>query len=210
MVYARRADGSTPDRPLAWLRNQVQEATWSPDGRWVLLRTDNGGPGAGDIIGVRTSGDTKPVPLVSSAFTELHPAVSPNERWLAYTSIESGTNEVYVRPFPGTTGGRWQVSDGGGTQPPWSSDGRELYYLDNGQRLIAAQIQPGPTFEATDLKPLFDASGYAGDPFHHSYDVLPGGRGFIFLRPRQSGRLTAPVVVRAENWFADVRARSAH
>ena len=209
-VFVRRADGSTPDRLLARLRNQVQEATWSPDGRWILLRSDNGGPGAGDILGVRTSGDTTPVPLVSSPFTELHPAVSPDGRWLAYTSIESGTNEVYVRPFPGTTGGRWQVSNGGGTQPRWSTDGRELYYLDPNNRVVAARIRPGPTFEATELTPLFDASTYATDPFHHSYDVLPGGRGFIFLRPRQSGRLSAPVVVRAENWFADVRARTAH
>ncbi len=59
-----------------------------------------------------THGDTTPVPLVASPFTELHPAVSPDGRWLACTSIESGTNEVYVRPFPATNGGRWQVSNG--------------------------------------------------------------------------------------------------
>jgi WD40 repeat protein len=206
-IFERRADGSTPDRQLARLDRQVQEASWSPDGRWVLLRTDNGGPGAGDIVGVRTSGDTTPVPLVSSPFTELHPAVSRDGRWLAYTSIESGTNEVYVRPFPGTTGGRWQVSNGGGTQPRWSPDGKELFYLDAGQHMVAAQIRSGTTFEVTELKPLFDASAFTFDPFHHSYDVLPGGR-FVFLRPRQSGRLAAPVLVRAENWFADVRART--
>src|SRR5207244_8588394 len=118
-VFARRADGSSSDRLVVRLDRQVQEATWSPDGQWMVVRTDNGGAGAGDIIGVRTSGDSTPVPLVSSSFTELHPAVSPDGRWLAYTSIESGTNEVYVRAFPGTTGGRWQVANGGGTQPRW-------------------------------------------------------------------------------------------
>ena len=113
-VYARVADGSAPDRLLARLDRQVQEVTWSPDGRWLVLRTDNSAPGAGDLVGVRTTGDTTPVPLVASPFQELHPAVSPDSRWLAYTSNESGANEVYVRSFPGTTGGRWQVSNGGG------------------------------------------------------------------------------------------------
>jgi Tol biopolymer transport system component len=99
----------------------VQEMTWSPDGRWLVLRTDNGVAGAGDLVGVRTSGDTTPVPLVASSFTELEPAVSPDSRWLAYASNESGANEIYVRPFPGTTGARWQVSTGGGAEPTVAS-----------------------------------------------------------------------------------------
>jgi serine/threonine-protein kinase len=208
-IFGRRADGSTADRLIARLDRQVQEAAGSPDGRWILLRTDNGGPGAGDIIGVRTSGDSTPVPLVASPFTELHPAVSPDGHWLAYTSIESGTNEVYVRPFPATTGGRWQVSNGGGLEPRWSPDGRELFFLDGALRLIAAQVRTAPAFEVTELKPLFDASGYTVDPFHQAYDVTPGGRSFVFLRPRQAGRALAAVkVVQAESWFADVRART--
>ena len=134
-------DGSTPERLLARLDRQVQEVDWTPDGRWLVLRTDNGAAGAGDLIGIRTSGDTAPVPLVESNFTELHPAVSPDGHWLAYTSNESGTNEVYVRPFPATTGARWQVSNGGGMQPRWAADGRELFYLDGTGRLVAAQIR---------------------------------------------------------------------
>lgn len=61
---------------------------WSPDGQWIVLRTDDTGPGAGDIVAVRLSGDTTPVPLAASPFTELHPAISPNGRWLAYSSNE--------------------------------------------------------------------------------------------------------------------------
>jgi serine/threonine-protein kinase len=207
-VYQRVTDGSEPDRPLARLDRQVQEVAWSPDGRWLVLRTDNGARGAGDIVGVRTSGDTTPVPLVSSDFTELHPSVSPDGRWLAYTSDESGANEVYVRPFPSATGGRWQVSNSGGSEPVWSPDGRELYFLNGAQHLVAATIRATSTIDVTDLKPLFDASALAIDVFHTSYAVLPGGRGFVFARQRTERTTAQPALVEAENWFADVRART--
>jgi Tol biopolymer transport system component len=210
-VYVRVTDGSAPDHPLVRLDRQIQEVGWSPDGRWLLLRTDNGAAGAGDIVGVRTNGDTTPVPLVATPFTELHPAVSPDGRWLAYASNESGTNEVYVRPFPSTTGGRWQVSNGGGIEPRWSGDGRELYYLDGTSHLVAAEIRKSPTFDVAELRPLFDASRFAIDIFHASYEVLPGGRGFIFARQRATDHgAVQPAVVQAENWFADVRARMEH
>ena len=207
-VFARPADGSAPDRLLARLDRQVQAVTWSPDGRWIVMRTDNGAAGAGDLVGVRTSGDTTPVALVASEFTELHPAVSPDGRWLAYTSNESGANEVYVRPFPVTTGARWQVSNGGGAQPRWSRDGRELLFLSAGTALVAAQVRSGATFEVTELRTLFDASGFTLDAFHQSFDVLPDGRGFVFLRERRSGQgSSAPAIVYVENWFADLRER---
>jgi hypothetical protein len=149
------------------------------------------------------------VPLVTSAFTELHPAISPDGRWLAYTSIESGQNEVYVRPFPVTTGARWQVSNGGGAHPRWSSDSRELLYLDGAVRMVVAQVRAAPTFEVTELRRLFDASSFFLDGFHQSYEVLPGGRGFVFLRPRQATRSPVGVtLVQAEHWLDDLRARA--
>jgi serine/threonine-protein kinase len=208
-VYARVTDGSAPERRLARLDRPVQEVTWSPDGRWLVLRTDDGTRGAGDIVGVRTSGDTTPVPLLASGFTEMHPAVSPDGRWLAYTSNESGANEVYVRPFSAGSGGRWQVSNGGGLEPRWSPDGRELYFLD-GTRLVAVPVRTSSTaFDTGDPRPLFDASGFSIDIYHTSYEVLPNGRGFIFARPRETGRPAAQAaLVQAEDWFADVRAKA--
>jgi Tol biopolymer transport system component len=206
VVYQRPVDGSMPQRLLAKLDRQVQEVAWAADGRWLLLRTDNGTAGAGDIVGVRTSGDTTPVPLVADQFTELHPAVSPDGRWIAYTSDESGIQEVYVRAFPATTAGRWQVSNGGGFQPRWSSDGRELYF-GNRDRLMAAQLRTTGGFEVTELKPLLSGVGFPTDRFHQSYDVLPAGKGLIFPRPWQIGQaVAAPTVVEVENWFAEVKA----
>jgi len=207
VVYERAVDGSTPQRLLATLDRQIQEVTWSPDGRWLVLRTDNGAAGAGDIVGVRTSGDTTPVPLVADQFTELHPTVSPDGHWIAYTSDESGTQEVYVRAFPGTTTGRWQVSNGGGVQPRWSPDGRELYF-GSGDRLLAAEIRTTNGFEATAVKSVLNPAGFPSDRFHQTYDVLPGG-GLLFPRPWQTGSAAAAqTVVEVENWFADVRART--
>ncbi len=209
-VFARETDGSTPERLLARLDRQVQEVTWSPDGRWLVLRTDNGVAGAGDLVGVRTSGDTTPVSLVASSFTELEPAISPDSRWLAYASDESGTNEIYVRPFPGTTGARWQVSIGGGNQPRWSPDGRELFFIDGTSQLVAAEVRTTATFEVAGLRSLFDASGYMNPGFHQSYDVLPGGRGFLFMRFKLTSQAaTSPSIVQVENWFTDLRARTA-
>ena len=198
-------------------RRSVCSRGWTGRSRRSLGRpTDAGscsGPttaqaGAGDIVGVRTSGDTTPVPLVADQFTELHPTISPDGRWIAYTSDESGTQEVYVRAFPGTTAGRWQVSNGGGFQPRWSSDGRELYF-GSGNRLMAAQLRTTQGFEVTELEPVLSGAAFPADQFHQVYDVLPGGKGLVFPRPWGADpALGAPTVVEAENWLADVQART--
>ncbi len=208
IVVARPVDGSGPDLEMARLDRQVQEVAWSRGGRWLLLRTDNATAGNGDLVGVRTTGDTTPVPLVFSPFTELHPALSPDERWLAYASNESGTFEVYVRPFPNTGGGRWQVSNGGGNSPVWSSSARELFYLDAANRVVAVQVAAGSSFAVTGSRPLFDASNFLVDAFHTSFDVTPDGRSFVFIAPQAPGPLagTQPIV-QVDNWFADMRAR---
>jgi serine/threonine-protein kinase len=208
IVVARPADGSGPDRRLAHLDRQIQEFRWSRDGQWLLLRTDNSQTGAGDILGVRTQGDSTPVPLAASGFTELHPALSPDGRWLAYTSNESGVNEVYVRPFPNTSGGRWQVSNGGGSEARWSADGRALYFLDASLgHLVEARVSTAPAFAVSGLQPLFATSAFLVDAFQTSYDVTRDGH-FIFLMPRQSAAAPrTPQVVRVENWLTDLRAR---
>ncbi|HXY70399.1 MAG TPA: protein kinase [Gemmatimonadales bacterium] len=210
LVIAHAADGSGPDRRLARLDRTAQEIDWTRDGKWLVLRTDNGAPGAGDIVGVRVGGDTTPVSLVASPFTELHPAVSPDGRWLAYTSNESGANEVYVRPFPDTQGARWQVSNGGGDEPRWSPDGRELYYLDPSLRLMAAAVTRGAAFATSGVRPLFSTAPYFNEAFHQSYEVAPDGRSFYFLRPAQAaGGPHTPDIVWVENWSADLRAKLA-
>jgi len=208
VVTARYADGSRPDTMLARLDRQVQEVDWSHDGKWLVMRTDNGNAGAGDLVGKRLQGDTTPVVLVASSFTELHPAVSPDGRWLAYTSNESGNNEVYVRPFPNTNDGRWQVSTAGGRAPRWSRDGKELFFVDRGGTMVSAPVASGATFSVGALRSLFSTTGFALDDFHQAYDVAPDGRTFIIAAPLQLTATTRPPqMVRVDHWFKDLEAR---
>ncbi|MGH7614886.1 MAG: protein kinase domain-containing protein [Gemmatimonadales bacterium] len=208
-VYARADDGGGQDRELVRLDRLIQEGEWSRDGRWILVRTDNGQAGAGDILAARASGDGAPVPVAASPFTELHPALSPDGRWLAYTSNESGINEVYVRPFPDAQGGRWQVSNGGGSEPRWSRDGRELFHLDGDNRMNVVQIRTVPTFAAAGRTSLFNASNFVLGGFHQSYDVTPDGRAFVFVSPRRAGAQGAAQLVWADRWLNEVAARLA-
>jgi Tol biopolymer transport system component len=149
------------------------------------------------------AGDTALRPIANSqAAIETMPRLSPDGRWVAFSTNESGRDEVVVQPFPGP-GGRVQVSTGGGTEPVWSRDGRRLFY--RGERvLMAAVIQPGPplTVAARDSV-LADTYVYASNP-HANYDVMPDGKHFIFFEPDDAGEL---IVV--ANWASVLRARMA-
>jgi len=209
VVMGRYADGSRPDTVLVHIDRQTQEVEWSRDGKWLVVRTDNGSVGAGDLVGIRTSGDTTPLPLVSGPYTELNPAVSPDGRWLAYASNESGQNEVFVRPFPNTNGGRWQVSTGGGYMPRWAPDGKALYFIEPASaRLMVVPVTTNPTFATGDARTLFSAAGFALDAFHTSYEIAPDGRHFLFASPRQVADVNvAPTLIRVDHWFRELEAR---
>jgi Tol biopolymer transport system component len=104
----------------------LYNAGWSLDGKWLIFQTGVASPGSGDILAMRPGIDTTAVRLLATAFAEMSPALSPNGRWLSYTSSESGENEVYVVPFPSVGAGKWAISKGGGTEPLWSHSGSEL------------------------------------------------------------------------------------
>ena len=209
VVVGRYADGRRPDTLLVHIDRQVQEVDWSRDGKWLVVRTDNGSAGAGDLVGIRTSGDTTPVPMVASSFTELNPAISPDSRWLAYASNESGQNEIFVRPFPNTGDGRWQVSTGGGFMPRWAPDGKALYFIEPGSgQLMVVPVTTNPTFAAGQTRTLFSVSSFVIDGFHTSFELTPDGRQFLFTAPRQVNATAAqPALVRSDNWFRELEAR---
>jgi eukaryotic-like serine/threonine-protein kinase len=205
-VYARAADGAGSDRRLAHLDRAIQEVSWSHDGRWLLVRTDNSAAGNGDILALNATRDSAPIPVATSRFTELQPVLSPDDRWLAYVSNDAGRNEVYVRPFPTGDGSHWQVSNGGGGSPAWSVDGKQLYFIDAANRMIAAQIAVDPTFHVTALSPLFDATRFNYIGYHQAFEITPDGR-FAFLDQPGGAAATTMRLVEVDNWFADIRAK---
>jgi len=118
-------------------------------------------------------------PLVETTFIEYNPEISPDGRYLAYQSNESGREEIYVRPFPNVNGGRWQASTGSGTRPAWARNGRELFYLDLSNRLTATAVPvqtSGATFAAGNPANVFDTTYVAPNIYFRTYDVSPDGQ----------------------------------
>ena len=133
--------------------------------------------------------------------------VSPDERWLAYASNESGRFEVYVRPFPGVSSGRWQASLSGGRAPRWAPSGRELFFRNLTNDLVAVPISQGVSLTLGERRILFHLDGFPPNPMQVAYEVGPDGR-FLYLRqigPGNSGPSTPVILV--QNWLVEVRAR---
>jgi serine/threonine-protein kinase len=173
------SDGSSPAESLLALPSvELWEALFTPDGRSLIVRTVD--KGSRDIWQVPIDPARPPAPLLNTPADEVAPAISPDGRWLAYVSNESGRAEVYVRAFPGM-GGRYQVSPDGGTEPAWSPRGGELIYR-RGPALLAAEVREGPPFEVTRRSTLFSDPGYATDLTHRLYDVTPDGQHFVMVR----------------------------
>ncbi len=182
-LYWQMADGSgSAERLLARPGNQYAFAA-TPDGSGIVMNESPRG-GLQDIVLLPLTGDRTPRPILATEFTERLPAVSPDGKWMTYTSNESGRTEVFVRPFPGP-GAKVQVSVAGGDQPTWSPSGREIFYRD-ATKMVAAAVQLAPTFAVTSRTPLFT------DVFLKSgtleYDVLPDG-GFVMVRPSAASQL---------------------
>jgi eukaryotic-like serine/threonine-protein kinase len=124
------------------------------------------------------------MPYLATAFAQGQAQFSPDGRWVVYTSNESGIREVYVQPFPSPAGGKWAVSSGGGSQPRWRSDGKELFYFTPGETLMSVAVTvAGGMFQPGVPKALFHASllgGTGGGPdAAWRYDVSPDGQRFL-------------------------------
>jgi serine/threonine-protein kinase len=204
-IYAHRADGTGSARPLLSSALDFGQVAPSRDGRWMVVRTSASTSGSGDILGFRT-GDTTLVQLVNSPATELFPALSPDGRWLAYASNESGTTEVYVRPFPATATAKWQVSTAGGSDPVWARSGRELLYINGKSEMVSAEIPPGGTFSVGRQRVLFSVAQLFRPGPIPAYGPSPDDRRFIMVREGDAAQQSELVL--AENWLQELTARS--
>jgi Tol biopolymer transport system component len=183
-LYQQAANGSSREERLLGGGGNRYASSWSPDGRLIMYSTGNAGSQTGnDIWVLPTSGDRKPRPFLETRFNETEGRFSPDGRWVAYRSNESGRDEVYVMPFPGP-GGKWQVSTAGGVQPRWRRDGRELFYLAGGNAVMSADVNgSGAAFEVGAVRRLFEArlrmEAYRGFGQGDVYDVFPDGQRFL-------------------------------
>ncbi|MDB5937297.1 MAG: protein kinase [Massilia sp.] len=205
-LWTKRADGSAPAVLQFSDKRSVFGARWSPDGTWLIYQTDGGEAGLGDILGVRPGSDRTPVPLVATRFTEVAPSLSPDGRWLAYTSNESGRYEIYVVPFPNTGAAKWAISTRGGTEPQWSHSGKELFYRDREGNLVAVTIRTMPAFSIGGSTALFSAAAFASDEFGAVYAVAPDDQRFLMIRANAANGSDQLIVV--DNWFEELRSRA--
>ena len=185
-LYWKLADGTGSEERLTSSENAQEPLSWSPDGK--VLAFDDESPITGaDIWTLRVEGDPgkpgqagKPRVLLKTPFLETAEQFSPDGRWLAYESDESGRNEIYVQPFPGP-GGKWQVSTEGGSEARWAANGRELFYR-NGDRMMVVEVSATPSgFSAGKPRLLFEGKYLAGGRTG-AYSVSPDGQRFLMIQ----------------------------
>jgi Tol biopolymer transport system component len=215
-LYEQAADGTgTADRLTT---STIQPTSVTPDGtrvvgsatppntQWHVVLSPLASPASRAGHGPSPGpGLSRVEPLIQTPFIERNAEVSPDGRFLAYESNESGRNEIYVRPFPEVERGRWQVSTGGGTQAAWARNGRELFYLDGSNRLTAVPVQTtGTAFSASNPARVFDRP-YAMPVGFRTYDVSPDGQRFLMIKEDQNATAAGMVVV--EHWTEELKAR---
>jgi Tol biopolymer transport system component len=206
-LYWVPTDGSGKAEPLVQSTRNQGATSWSPDGR-ILAFYEAGGESGYDVW-TMVSGE-KPMPFLATRFRERGAAFSPDGRWLAYSSNESGKDEVYVTPYPGP-GGRITISTSGGRSPLWSANGRELFYR-NGRQMMAVAVQTAPAFRAATPQLLFE--GEFMEELENSgatnYDVSADGQQFLMMRPVASATTAEaprPTINIVLNWFEELKTR---
>ena len=200
-AYQVPADGITPPSRLVPMQATVDEAVYSADGSWIVFRAGSGS--RRDIFAMRPGVDSSVRPIAAGPAEEFSPALSPDNRWLAYASDETGRTEIYVRPFPDAGAARHPVSSAGGSEPLWSHSGRELFFRDGAGNLVAVPVAPGATFSAGTPRVLFSARAYVTGPRHHHYAVSPDDQSFYFVKPASSGAAAELTVTL--NWFEELK-----
>ena len=181
-LYVKLADGTGAEALVFESDAQKMPMSWSPDGKLLVYFE------SGNILAVPLEGDKKPIPLLQSQSVEAFPQVSPDSKWLAYQSTETGRAEIYVRPFPDGPG-KWQVSTDGGIWPRWRGDGKELFFAQV-PNVMAAEIRvTGPSLQAGVPQTLFALGSDPGlsinHPIYNRYAVTADGQRFLI--PQAAG-----------------------
>jgi serine/threonine protein kinase/dipeptidyl aminopeptidase/acylaminoacyl peptidase len=212
-LFWRPSDGSKPEERLTTSENAHTPYSFSPDGQllsfseinptsgydiWVLRLGDPSAAaaGSGQVLSTGSGQARKAQLFLRTPFNETMARFSPDGRWLAYQSDESGGYEVSVQPYPGR-GGKWRISAGGGTYPQWNPNGRELFYR-NGDKMMAVDVTTSPSFSSGTPKMLFEGQDLS------NWDVSPDGQRFLMIKPVEQQQAATQINV-VLNWFEELK-----
>jgi Tol biopolymer transport system component len=207
-LYQASASGFGHDELLLTTKRGIVDAEWSRDGRFIVYSESD--PKTKWDLWVLPVGDDapaghKPIPFLQTDFNELQGQISPDGHWMAYSSDESGSREVYVRPFPAAEG-KWRISTAGGIQPRWRGDSRELFFVGADGKMNAVTVKAvsgtKPSFEASAPVPLFD-SHIVDIRVAFDYDVTADGKRFLVTTNNAAGY--APPLNVVVNWNAGLK-----
>jgi len=203
-IYEKPSSGVGSDTQLFKSAATEIPVSWSPDGRSVVFsRFKPAGAAGVDTWLLTLTGEPKASPFNDSPFDKAQARISPDGRWIAYTTNDSGTYQIVVQSFPDPNGGRWQITAQGGIEPKWRRDGRELYYLAFDGNLMSVPVKEvgaGRTFEAGTPAVLFQTPlpvSRTQTPRDRRYDIAPDGRFLVSVPAASSAGAPATVVV---NW----------
>jgi Tol biopolymer transport system component len=200
-VFWQMADGSGGLERLNTSEHNQVPMSWSPDGQTLAFLDVS--PASGYDIWVLRTRDRKSEPFLVTPFNEGAARFSPDGRWLAYVSDESGGNEIYVQPYPGS-GGKWLISTEGGTEPVWNPNGRELFYR-SGDKMMAVDIATQRSFAAGKPRVLFEGQYVPSPTTPPNYDVSPDGQRFLMLKPSEQDQSAPTQINVVLNWFEELK-----
>lgn len=202
--WKKRIDGSGVAEKILETEVSARQGFLSDDGEWFIYRDDPTGFGSGRIIGAKNSEGYESKVLIETKFEVSSPALSPDGRWLAYGSVESGQWEIYVQPFPALETGRWQVSHGGGTGPLWAKSGKELFYVNGNNEFAGVDLgtTTATTFSWGVENVLFAADDYRTGNQVKFYDIDLDDQRFLMMG---FGEVSNTQLIMVDNWMADLK-----
>ena len=200
-IYEKPANGTGKEELLLSGGPNIRPQDWSRDGKF-LVYTQTGGKTGTDLWLLPLEGERKPIPYLQTPFDESDAQFSPDGRWMAYASNESGQPQVYIQSIP-ASGTKFQISSAGGVQPRWRRDGKEFFYISADNKLMAVPVKITETVETGPSKALFDIEPlYPTFMGYWAYEPAPDGQRFLVLARKGGANRTITVVL---NWQAGIK-----